>query len=68
MLIIYVQLSNTFAGNIRMNAKGKPITSKGEGHGIGLENVEKALRKYNGEMQCVVKEHLFTIELMFNPS
>lgn len=65
---IYVQLSNTFSGNIRMNEKGKPITSKGEGHGIGLENVEKALKKYNGEMQCWVIDDLFTIELMFNPT
>lgn len=65
---IYIQLCNTFTGSIKINAEGKPVTNKGEGHGIGLKNVEMALKRYNGEMQYFVQDSLFAIELMFNPS
>lgn len=63
---IYVQLSNTFTGRIRWDTKGKPVSDKGEQHGIGLENVEKALVKYSGNMEFTVSDHLFTTEIMFS--
>lgn len=64
--LIYVMLTNTYAGNIRWNGKGKPISSKGENHGIGVENVEQALKGYHGSLRLSVQEQLFTAEVMFN--
>ena len=63
---IYVQLSNTFTGEMKWDGKGKPVSGKGEQHGIGLENVEKVLMKYNGNMQFSVEEDIFEVEIMLN--
>ncbi len=63
---IYIQLSNSFSGRIQWSAKGKPLTGKGEQHGIGLENVEKVLKDYNGSMQFSVSEQIFTVEIMIS--
>ena len=64
--MIYVQLTNTYTGELMWNASGRPITQKGTGHGIGLENVENTLRKYNGSMECSEKDNQFSIEIMFS--
>ncbi len=63
---IYVQLINTFEGKVVLNAKGHPISKRGEQHGIGLENVEKALKKYNGNMKISTNDNEFMMELIFN--
>lgn len=63
---IYVQISNTFSGQIKFDAKGKPVSDKGEEHGIGLENVEKTLLKYSGNIEFTVAENLFMAEMMFS--
>lgn len=64
--MIYVQLTNTYTGELMWNASGRPITQKGTGHGIGLENVENTLRKYNGSMECSEKDNQFSMEIMFS--
>lgn len=63
---VFVQLSNTFAGEITWDGKRMPVTQKGGMHGIGLENVEKVVKEYCGEVQIQVKKNIFTIEIMFN--
>lgn len=63
---VYVQVSNTFSGKVKWDAKGKPVSMRGEGHGIGLENVEKVLREYNGSIQFSLAEEQFVVEMMFN--
>lgn len=62
----YVQISNTFAGKIRQDRGGRPISAKGKNHGIGLENVDKVLKKYNGDIQFETENNIFCAELMFN--
>lgn len=64
--LIYVQLSNTFVGEVIWNANGRPLSQKGEQHGIGLENVEKVLQSYNGNIEFSVEQKQFMIEMMFN--
>lgn len=65
---VYVQVRNTFEGEIRWDKKGKPLSGKGEGHGIGLENVENVLKEYHGEIQFSVEEQQFVVEIMFSQS
>ena len=64
--LIYIQLSNSFWGNIKWNAKGFPLSGKGEQHGIGLNNVEKVLENYNGNMQFSVEGQVFAVEIMIS--
>lgn len=61
---IYICLSNTYAGEIRQGADGKLVSTKGKGHGIGLKNVEKALKDYSGQMTFSTDGNMFTIEIM----
>lgn len=63
---VFVQLSNTFLGEILWNGRGMPIPHKGDGHGIGLENVEKVLKEYCGEIQFRTEQNVFILEIMFN--
>ena len=65
---IYVSLSNTFSGEIKWDAKGRPVSCKGKQHGIGLENVGKVLSNYNGNIQFSVSDQMFIVEIMFSSS
>lgn len=62
----YLQISNTYAGEIKWDGKGRPISKKGQGHGIGLENVEKVLKNYNGAMQLIQEDAMFMVKIIFN--
>lgn len=62
----YIQLTNSFNEKINWDKKGRPQSNKGEYHGIGLENVETALKNYNGNIQFAVEENKFIVEIMIN--
>lgn len=64
--LIYIQLSNSFSGNVKWSTKGVPLSNRGEQHGIGLDNVEKVLAGYNGNMQFSVEKQVFTVEIMIS--
>lgn len=61
----YIQLSNTFSGELRQDINGRPVSGKGDHHGIGLENVEKVLKPYFGQITFSAKSMIFTIEILF---
>lgn len=44
----------------------KGVSSKGDGRGYGLYNVNKILQKYNGKLELYVENELTTIKLIFN--
>lgn len=57
---VVVKLWNSFRGEY------KPGRSAKEGHeGIGLQNVKRAVEKYNGEVQVEYKEEVFSVTLVF---
>lgn len=45
---------------------GKPISSKGKNHGIGLLNVENTIKKYNGSMVLEEENKEFSCKIIFN--
>ncbi|RDU24964.1 sensor histidine kinase [Anaerosacchariphilus polymeriproducens] len=45
---------------------GKPISSKGKNHGIGLLNVENTIKKYNGSMLLEEGNKEFSCKIIFN--
>lgn len=62
----YVQISNNFCGRVSQNLSGRPISNKGQSHGIGLENVEKVLKEYNGDIHFTIENNIFMVEAMFS--
>lgn len=62
---IAVNITNT-SDNVSKWSKGKPISVKGERHGIGLINVENVVDKYNGNLILEEKEGLFICNIIFN--
>lgn len=45
---------------------GKPVSKKGKNHGIGLQNVENVIKKYNGNMVLESEESKFYCKIIFN--
>ncbi len=62
----YIQISNTFSGEIKRDVNGRLISNKGRHHGIGLENVEKVLKQYNGSIEFLIENKTFMAEAMFS--
>ena len=49
--VYILNIENTFCGHLVMNQDtGLPISTKGAGHGIGLQNVNQVVRKYSGNL------------------
>ena len=63
--ILYIDVKNTYNGYIE-NKDGKLITTKSQkqGHGIGLQNVEMIIEKYNGKMNIDYDEKVFLVNVM----
>lgn len=64
--LIYVQLSNSFEGKIVWDTHGRPLSNKGNEHGIGLENVEKVVHRYNGNIEFLEDGKRFIVEIMMS--
>lgn len=45
---------------------GKPLSTKGKKHGIGLLNVENTIRKYNGSLVLKEEKNVFSCEIILN--
>lgn len=49
--VYILNISNTFSGHLVLDQDtGLPISSKGSGHGIGLHNVMRIVKKYGGNL------------------
>ena len=60
------QIENPFIGKIVKDTKGNFVTTKKdvENHGIGLNSVSKAVKKYNGHMEIVAQEGVFRVQIL----
>lgn len=59
---LFIDISNPINDNLIWE-KGFPKTSKKnkKNHGIGLKHVRRTIEKYNGDMEIVIDENIFTI-------
>lgn len=49
--IYIISVTNSYTGKLSMDADtAMPITKKGAGHGIGLQNVRRVVKKYGGDL------------------
>lgn len=64
--ILFLNLRNTFSGEIKYDEEENTIVSKKESdlHGYGLKNIKKTIEKYNGCMEISEKEKLFNIDIL----
>ena len=45
---------------------GLPVSEKGENHGIGLLNVKRSIKKYDGDISFQQKNDIVTVDLLLN--
>lgn len=62
---VVVHIENSTCGNKRWN-NGRPVSTKGKSHGIGLMNVENIIKKYNGSIMLEEKNDVFRCSIIFN--
>lgn len=61
--IIWIREENTCLNEIEWDMERRPVSPKGEGHGIGLANVEHVLKKYDGEMFLDMENNIFSCSI-----
>lgn len=61
-----IKVMNDFAGILSYDLDGhlKSRKRKSKQHGLGLNNIERIVEKYNGTMDLQVKEQLFTVFIL----
>lgn len=62
-MILYINIRNSYGNEIKYR-KGRYITTRSGGHGIGLKNVEKIVEKYNGLMKIQHDDTYFEVSAM----
>ena len=45
---------------------GLPVSEKGKNHGIGLLNVKRSIKKYDGDISFQQKDDMVTVDLLLN--
>ncbi len=61
---LYIHVNNTFDGAVFYEDNQIISTHKDkENHGIGLKNIEKAIKKYNGTMEINHTNNNFTVDI-----
>ncbi|WP_313133939.1 sensor histidine kinase [Anaerocolumna sp.] len=61
---LYIHVNNTFDGTVFYKDDQIISTHKDkENHGIGLKNIEKAIKKYNGTMEINHTNNNFTVDI-----
>ena len=62
---LFVQVKNTFEGNVLFDKKGVPVTSKDDkdSHGLGLKNVIDTVSRNNGTYSFSASDNVFKAEI-----
>lgn len=62
---LYIEVKNSFQGEVVFDKKGMPISSKKnrENHGIGTYNIIDIAKKNGGTYQIEIEEHVFKAEV-----
>lgn len=61
--VLYISVANTYDGRVRKN-NDTIISSKGDDHGYGLENIRRIAVKYNGSIRMEYNDKLFITGVM----
>ena len=60
-------IENTYIGNIITDKSGNIITQKADkkNHGIGINNVKRVVRKYEGKYETDIDDNMFRVKIFF---
>lgn len=60
------RIENPYIGKIIRDAKGNLLTTKKDAgnHGLGLNSVQKAIHKYDGQMDMTEKDGIFRVQIL----
>lgn len=60
------RIENPYSGNIIRDTKGNLLTTKKDAgnHGLGLNSVQKAVQKYDGQMDMTEKDGIFRVQIL----
>lgn len=62
---LIIRCSNSFDGVLQRNQDGRLVTGKQElGHGLGMDNIAEAVRRFNGWMSTVDRNNVFTLSVV----
>jgi len=59
-------IDNTYENELKKNKKGEFITTKPEGHGIGVNSSRKIVERYNGIFTADRSDEMFRVSFMLN--
>lgn len=62
-MILYIVIKNSYSNEIKYK-KGRYITTKLHGHGLGLKNVQTTIKKYDGIMDIQYDGSFFEVSVM----
>ena len=64
---LFINIKNSYSENINMKS-GNFITSKKDkiNHGIGIENIKKSVKKYDGDIKIDYTEDEFQVSIIIN--
>lgn len=64
-VMLGITVQNPYKGRVILNRRGLPYaSSKGIGHGVGLESVASIVRGYNGTMDISTKDGIFKVGIL----
>lgn len=61
--MLYISVANTFDGKVNKD-KDKYLSTKGEEHGYGLENIKRITEKYGGNMKIEHNDTMFVVSII----
>lgn len=63
---LLLNISNPYSGILRKDKEGNFLTTKAdaENHGVGLNSVRKAAKKYNGLVDITLSNNIFIVQIL----
>lgn len=69
---VYFEVSNPYSGELRKNKSGEYLSTKANGHGIGLHSVSNIVQSHGGMMELNTDDGIFQVSILLpekkNPS
>lgn len=63
--MLFIRIRNSYSNAVQKRGNNYVTTKKkGQGHGIGLQNVKKVVDNYKGEMQISDENNIFDVKII----
>lgn len=64
---LIIEIKNSYVGKVLFDSDTHlPISSKGEGHGLGIQSVEAFVNETNSNFDCYCENNIFTVRVLVN--